>query len=277
MTAQPPSAADDYPDLPKSYKGFFPFKIATTSFIYPDQYLRNAQKLGSYMDEIQLLFLEGKPLEGLPDSALIDQLASTGKASGLTYNIHLPIDIYPGSRDRQKRLESVQIIGDIIDLCASLKPTSYTLHVPLEEEGPDHQTITQWQQAAQASISEILLSGLSPDVLAIETLHYPFEWIESVIQALELPVCIDFGHLALSGQDIAATLQRHFHRTAIMHLHGFKPGHDHLSLDHMDAATLKMIMGWLKSFSKTVSLEVFSYQDLNTSLAVLEEAWQATD
>ena len=44
-----------YPSLTKSYKGFYPFKLATTSFIYPDDYMPNVKMLGSFFDEIVFL------------------------------------------------------------------------------------------------------------------------------------------------------------------------------------------------------------------------------
>ena len=50
-----------YPPLPKSYKGMFPFKIGTTSFIYPDNYVQNVNMLAPYLDEIELIFFESIP------------------------------------------------------------------------------------------------------------------------------------------------------------------------------------------------------------------------
>lgn len=54
-----------YPTLEKSHKGTFPFRLGTTSFIYPDNYETNVRLLAPYLDEIELLFLEGDP-ESLP-------------------------------------------------------------------------------------------------------------------------------------------------------------------------------------------------------------------
>ena len=50
-----------YPALPKSYKGIFPFKIGTTSFIYPDGYVQNVKMLAPYLDEIELILFESAP------------------------------------------------------------------------------------------------------------------------------------------------------------------------------------------------------------------------
>jgi len=56
-----------YPSLPKSYKGLYPFKIGTTSFIYPAGYAQNVKMLGPYVDEIELLLFEGAP-DSLPST-----------------------------------------------------------------------------------------------------------------------------------------------------------------------------------------------------------------
>jgi len=81
-----------YPSLPKSYKGLYPFKIGTTSFIYPAGYAQNVKMLGPYVDEIELLLFEGAP-DSLPSTQEIKKLLSLSKEFDLTYNVHLPTDI----------------------------------------------------------------------------------------------------------------------------------------------------------------------------------------
>jgi hypothetical protein len=81
-----------YPALPKSYKGVYPFKIGTTSFIYPASYTQNVTMLAPYVDEIELLLFESAP-DSLPSIHEIKKLLSLSKEFDLTYNVHLPIDI----------------------------------------------------------------------------------------------------------------------------------------------------------------------------------------
>ena len=57
--------------LSKSYKGRFPFTLATTSFIYPDDYVPNVRRLGPYLDEIELLCYESAHL---PARGTIEEL-----------------------------------------------------------------------------------------------------------------------------------------------------------------------------------------------------------
>jgi hypothetical protein len=56
----------------------------------------------------------------------------------------------------------------------------------------------------------------------------------------------------------------------MIHLHGVKNGKDHLSLDVFEQNRLDKIFSLLKQFAGTVSIEVFSYNHLLDSLAVLE-------
>ena len=63
-----------YPFLTKSYKGFYPFKIGTTSFIYPDLYVPNVRMLGPFVDEIELLLFESGPSASLLSKTVIADL-----------------------------------------------------------------------------------------------------------------------------------------------------------------------------------------------------------
>ena len=60
----------EYPALSKSYKGLFPFKICTTSFIYPDHYIPNVKMLGPFVDEIELLVFESSTAASVLSNAV---------------------------------------------------------------------------------------------------------------------------------------------------------------------------------------------------------------
>ncbi|MBW1753844.1 MAG: sugar phosphate isomerase/epimerase, partial [Deltaproteobacteria bacterium] len=133
-----------YPALPKSYKGAYPFKLGTTSFIYPDHITPNIRMLGPYLDEIELLFFESQPA-GMPSPQEIKEIRQLAKDFDLTYNIHLPLDISLGAPDPSKRLTAIEIIKQIIDLTAPLAPSTYTLHLPYDEADFDNERIKRWQ------------------------------------------------------------------------------------------------------------------------------------
>ena len=96
-----------YPSLEKSYKNHYPFRLGTTSFIYPESYIPNVKMLGPYLDEIELLFMESN---SLPSKDQINELALLAKEYELTYNIHLPTDISIGASDSSIRLHAVETV-----------------------------------------------------------------------------------------------------------------------------------------------------------------------
>ena len=169
-----------YPTLPKSYKGAYPFKLGTTSFIYPDHITPNIKMLGPYLDEIELLFFESQPA-GMPSPQEIKEIRQLAKDFDLTYNIHLPLDISLGAPDPSKRLTALKIIKQIIDLTAPLAPSTYTLHLPYDEVDFDNERIKRWQGRIRQSMEKLLAAGIEAKSISIESLDYPLEWVEKKI------------------------------------------------------------------------------------------------
>ena len=244
-----------YPALPKSYKGIFPFKIGTTSFIYPDGYVQNVKMLAPYLDEIEMLLFESTP-NSLPSNHEIKELFSLSKEFDFSYNIHLPLDISLGVKDSSMRHSAIETIKQVMDLTAPLSPTSYTLHLPYGE-------------------SDTLCSFcFNSRIISIETLNYPFEWVEDILKEFNLSVCMDLGHLILYELDMKDVFNRYRNRISIIHLHGANENKDHQPLDLLSKSNLKAILRMLKQFMGTVSIEVFSFDHLNASLKYLESVWK---
>ncbi|HAR34621.1 MAG TPA: sugar phosphate isomerase, partial [Desulfobacter sp.] len=65
-----------------------PFRLGTTSFIYPDHIIPNVKKIGAFFDEIELLVFESKPKE-IPSPDDVKELAGLSRDLNLTYNVHL--------------------------------------------------------------------------------------------------------------------------------------------------------------------------------------------
>lgn len=261
-----------YPSLPKSYQCAFPFKIATTSFIYPDHYIQNVKLLAPYLDEIELIFFESTP-NSLPSKHEISALLSLSKEHGLSYNIHHPLDIFPGAQDRFRRQSAVETIQQIIDLTAPLSPSLHTIHLPYEGIDYDYDSLKRWKQYIRKSLEKILVSGISGHTISIETLDYPIEWVEDILIDFNCSVCMDLGHLIIHGFDMKSVFARFHNNTSIIHLHGANAGRDHRALDILSAPDLETILEILKRFKGVVSIEVFSYDHLIASLDLLEKAW----
>ena len=262
-----------YPALPKSYKGIFPFKIGTTSFIYPDSYVQNVKMLAPYLDEIELILFESTP-NGLPSNHEIKELFSLANEYDLSYNIHLPLDISLGAPDSSIRHFAIETIKQVMDLTASLSPTTYTLHLPYGEIDFENERIKRWKEHTYHSMDTLCTFGFNSRTISIETLNYPIEWVEEILIDFNLSVCTDLGHLILYGLDMKDVFDRYKNRTSIIHLHGANESQDHQPLELLSKSNLKTILKMLKRFKGIVSIEVFSYDHLNASLRYLESVWK---
>ena len=260
-----------YPSLARSYKGIFPFKLGTTSFIYPDDYIPNVKMLGPYLDEIELLLFESLPADALPSKAVIEELSHLAREYGLAYNIHLPTDVSISAAQSEKQQHAVNTILRVIDRVAPLCPTAYSLHIPYSPKSFDSDTVKSWQRCVFKNIEKILAGGIAAESIAVETLEYRFDLLDDILAGLNLRVCLDIGHLIAHGDDPNALFDKYGDRTSIIHLHGVKNGHDHLALDKLPHKFTEPVLAILKRYTGSVSLEVFAFDDLKSSLAFLEK------
>lgn len=254
----------------KSYRRRFPFRLATTSFIYPDRILPNAMRLAPYLDEMELILFESK---GLPNREEISDLSALQDKQGLSYNVHLPLDIFLGHPSDKTREEGIAAVHEVVTLTGRLTPSTYTLHYVCGDDCYE-KNLSLWQRRIAQSTENILKMGIKPGLISVETLNYPLTWVEDIINDLGLSICLDLGHISLGGGDPLYYLDKYLEKTAIIHLYGVYQGRDHLGLDVLDEAALANWLRLLKEYPGTVSIEVFSFHHLQTSLEVLEKLWE---
>ncbi len=264
----------NYPSLTKSYKGIYPFKIGTTSFIYPDHYIPNVKMLGPYLDEIELLLFESTGTDALPSKSVIAELSRLAEDFDLTYNVHLPTDISISDQDPMCQIHAVETMIRVIELVYPLSPSALTLHLPYVEEFFTEYAVKSWQDRVHDNLERILSAAVPRDKIAIETLDYSFELVDDIIVELDLKICMDLGHLMVHGYDIRKVFNKYAFRTSIIHLHGFENDHDHLTLEHLPIKLIEPVLRILKRFTGVVSLEIFSFKNLNSSLKFLENYWE---
>ncbi len=308
----------------------FPFKLSTTSYIYPDRILPNVTMLGPFLDEIEMVLFESEGQDNYPDDAEIEGLMELSLLHQIGFNIHLPIDISLGDESDKVRTKGVSIVRSVILKTLCLNPSLYVLHLdfknpscplprncvamPLrgseateaisqgvrnneiatlssfarndkkgittrsprrgEGDGIRERDIEAWRSRLERSLEEILDEGMESERMAIETLGYPFEWIEDIIEAFGFSICLDIGHILNSGQDLRLYLDKYLPKASIIHLHGFQNGVDHLPMDRLPEPALKLIFSRLRDYHGIVSIEVFSLDDLERSLLTLEEKWR---
>jgi sugar phosphate isomerase/epimerase len=157
-----------------------------------------------------------------------------------------------------------------MDLTELLSPSTYTLHLPYEDTGFDNEQIQRWRDRLNTGINKLVSAGINGDMISIETLSYPLNWVEEILTDFNLSVCIDVGHLILYGFDPETVFNKYKKRTPILHLHGVADHQDHLPLDRLPKADAKTVFRMLKQFEGVVSLEVFSFDHLKASLNFLE-------
>ncbi len=259
------------PLFARKYKGFYPFRLATTSFIYADTYAANVIKTGPYFDEIELLFFESPSPETGQLKDEIAELARLALAVGVSYNIHLPIDANICDPDPYRRDAAISSIRSVIELTAQLSPTSFTLHVPFQAWADDRERIKYWLDHAHQGMTKLLKTGIPSRRLALENLDYPIEWLEPIITEFNLSICLDIGHLIINQYPILATYQHFAERICLIHLHGAREKRDHLSLDKLADHQLHELINLLSGYTQTVSIEVFNLNNLMASLRVLDE------
>ncbi len=258
----------------RSYKGLYGFRLGTTSFIYRADYRTNVARLGRYLDEIELLFFEMPP-GGMPEAGLVEDLAGLAARLGITYNIHLPLDLELAAADKARRRHQAGLTARLISSTRSLPVTSYTIHVNYPRQAgrtPPDGAIGTWRRRAAGSLSRIIETApVPPSLLSVENLEYPFRWIAPVIEELDLAVCLDIGHLVSCGHDLEAALEDFGNRAAVIHLYGTCRDKDHGALSLMAPEVLEQVANFLPAFSGSLMLEVFSPEDLRASLATLTQ------
>lgn len=258
-------------------KGRFPFRVGTSSYIIPDDILPNVTALAPLVDDIELLLFEIPEMSNVPSPTSIQQLRALADQNDLTFTVHLPLDLALGRSDSEGRLSSVEACRRMINATRDLMPLAYLLHVDAVDptsRGPlPADNVAAWSDHVSRSINDLLTTtGVSPRDLCVETLAYRFEYVAPVIDAFDLGVCLDIGHILLYGFDLQAHLDRYMPRTRVIHAHGIRDGKDHCGLDQLDPAALDAIVDALsrsRDTERVFTMEVFSKKRFEASMRVM--------
>lgn len=257
--------------LPENLKGIFPFRLGTTSFIIPDEILPNVEFLSGYVDDVEILVMESDSISPLLDKLQIDRLREIAQSRDLSYTVHLPLDIEPGTCDSGTRRESAQKIVRVIERFDELRPFAYVLHLPRENANCADES-AEWAGNCRKSIQEILRSTkLEPRRICIENLDYPFSLVSRIVEELDLSICFDVGHLVKSGGEVMKFWNDWKARIKVIHLHGVnKDGRDHCDISEMDECILNELFCQFTAdpqVGRVLTLEVFNMKNLKKSLS----------
>lgn len=256
-----------FPTLSTSFKNRFPFTLATTSFIYAEDYAPNVRRLGPFVDEIELLLFESR---SLPSRETVRELTALSREHAVGYNIHLPSDVSIGHGDPCRRESAVASLLNVFERVSPLSPSTLTLHIPWDGPSRLPEFLQPWKDRVRQSLVELIPAVDRPDRISVETLDYPLEWLADVIDEAGLAVCADAGHLLLQGRELPGIFERFAPRISIIHLHGVENGRDHLPIDRLPQPAVDSVLRVLSEFKGIVSVEVFGFDALEASLKWLD-------
>jgi sugar phosphate isomerase/epimerase len=264
-----------YPNL----KGLLPFRLGTTSCILPEGLVENATFLAPLADDIELVLFDLPEVSNLPDETTVGRLADLKARYDLSYTVHLPMDLRLGDADDNNRKQSVAKVKEIAVLTAELDPFAFIVHFDNGRRGrKPADDMDKWVKALGCSMDELLDGGIQPGLLCIETLDYPFDYVEEVILRRGLSVCLDIGHLVVGEYDVPDYLERYGTMCRVVHLHGIRDGEDHrdiepLPLPVFDALEKELCNG--SGINRVVTLEVFSVEDYHRSMEIMKHYVEA--
>jgi len=253
-----------------------PFRLGTTSYIYPAAILPNVRSLRNRVDDIEIVLFESDEVSNYPRPREIGELAAIGEESGLSYTVHLPLDLFLGDPDPRIRQSSVNKCLRAIAATSGLKPHAYIVHFQGSPTEDHRRWLDEsWLMRLDQSVGQILDHLEAPRLLCAETLSYPFQVVEDLIERRDLGICLDVGHIILYHQPLDLYLQRYLPRTRVIHLHGNSDGRDHQDLSRLPAATLDLVFASLAARPTAgdlvLTLEIFSEEDLRISRTIVEK------
>lgn len=259
----------------KDYKDKFPFKIGTTSYIFPieeDNIVANVTKLHKKFDKIQLLFFGKEYVDDMMTPDIIDNLRKMRDRTGVEYSIHLPLDLGLLEDDESERERGLDIIEHVYDKTAILGINEFILHIDHLEEG--HRTFTAGESNRELfhSILENIQQRFEDDMdtIYVENVSYDLASFNNELNDFPCSICMDIGHLHKFDYPMKNFIKTFGKKIREVHLHGFNDTKEHRSLTLVDRDILKEIEQFLKKYTKSVIIEVFDYNDLIESLDCLE-------
>ncbi len=249
------------------------FRLGTTSFILPDDILPNVRYLAGRVQDVELVLFEvDDGPNNLPDETTLSALHDLAIQAGLTYTVHLPLDLRLGDGGDEGHV-SMQKAKRVIDCTRGLDPAVYVVHLDgrAVRQGASREALRKWTSQAIRSLEIAAGWAGSAERLAVENLEtYPLDFLEPVLARAPVSCCVDIGHLWVDGHDPVAYLRRVIDRTRVVHLHGIGE-RDHQSLRLTSPEALDRAVHFLAAqrYGGVLTLEVFSEADLTTSIEAL--------
>jgi sugar phosphate isomerase/epimerase len=250
----------------------FSFRIGTTSYIIPDDILPNVRYLANKVQDIELILFEVDDANNLPSSQQIDELNTLSSQYGLTYTVHLPLDLKLGKKGVDRDI-SIEKGLKVIACTHQLKPAAYVVHLDGKWLLPNPTKIehNKWAKQAIAALEIIAKEAGSIEQISVENLEgYPLDFNEPVLDGLPVSCCVDIGHLWFDHHPALPFLSKWISRTRVIHLHGIGT-RAHQSLRNSPPDKVKELINYLcdQQYRGILTLEIFGQDDFETSMDVV--------
>jgi sugar phosphate isomerase/epimerase len=251
----------------------FPFRLGAPSYVYPADVVPNVVRLAPHVDDVELLLFEVAEPRDLPAGRTIDRLRSLAEENGLTYTVHLPLDLELAASDDEARAASTATARSVIEATRGLDPWAFVVHVRGEGAPAGASCgLAEWEDRATESLGALAEAAGDPEILAVENLTCcPPAAVGALVERLPVSLCLDVGHVLKAGEDPVPILRENLARVRVVHLHAAADGRDHLALGECDRALLRRLVERLTAaeFPGVVTVEVFAENPFFESVELL--------
>lgn len=263
------------------------FKVGAPSMVYGDDMVTNAEILshsGSGLNFTEILLFHTPELHNIPSSQEIQALKKIKDSTQSVYTVHLPASLEIASKEKELREQSICFLVDILHKTSVLQPVYYILHIPMAPptliadprqyiQSRSSQSLGDWTSRAMESLARIQESVGNTSNLLIENINYSPQFLAPFLDAGYCGFCLDVGHLLLGDEPVGEVLEHFSDHIREIHLHGVKDYTEHLSLEVLPRDEVvewfSFLVDW--NYIGYINLEVFSPEDLKTSLKVVSE------
>ena len=252
-----------------------PFRLGATSYIIPADLLANARYLAGRVQDMELVLFDLEDgRSNLPTPAEVEALNELAGQSGLSFTVHLPLDLRLAEDGGAGHI-SLEKARKVIDCTRGLQPWAYVAHLDgraVLSPATTPAALRRWQAEAVQALELVSAWAGGPRQVALENLEgYPPGFHAAVLARSPVSRTVDIGHLWLDGHDPLPILRAALPRTRVIHLHGLQAGRDHRSLAQVPPAALHAVLDELlrTEYSGVLTLEMFSEEDFLGSLEAI--------
>jgi hypothetical protein len=220
-------------------------KIATTSFIIKDNRINNIKFIKKFIDNIELLYFEGKKTQDLPTAKEINYI----KKSPLNYSVHLPKNTY----NIDKIEKFMAIFSDIKNI------TSFISHLNYNKTN-----IKKLHDLQKKYKKDILIENITP------TLQEAKNFIHNGIN-----ISFDVGHVLPYCNNFSIMNFLYIHKSFIkyLHIYGSLDGKKHQSLKYMNPSLLMSLLKFATKNDTIMCIEVFNLKDFIESIDIINNLY----